>query len=50
MEMSFLSYPNKDLLNLLVVYGECNRVVSRAVRFVNGTYPNKPRALYDFLN
>ena len=34
---------NQDYLNLIIIYGECNRNISRACRTFNERYPNSPR-------
>lgn len=35
---------NEDCLNLIIIYGECNRNISRTCRTFNERYPNSPRA------
>lgn len=41
--MSRLGYSNEDFLNLLIIYGECNRIIARTCRVFADRYPNKPR-------
>lgn len=41
--MAHLGYTNDDFLNLIIIYGECNRIVSRTCRVFAERYPEKPR-------
>lgn len=42
-KMSRLGYNNEDFLNLLIIYGECNRIISRTCRLFAERYPHLPR-------
>ena len=41
--MSRLGYSNEDFLNLIIIYGECNRIIDRTCRVFAQRYPDKPR-------
>lgn len=40
--MARLGYTNQDFLNLLLIYGECDRIAARACRVFVERYPDKP--------
>lgn len=41
--MSRLAYFNEDFLILLIVYGECNRIIAITCRVFSDRFPDKPR-------
>ena len=47
--MSRLNLTNEDYFNLLIIYGECDKVVSRTVRIFHERYPDRPRPSKDTL-
>lgn len=47
--MARLGFSNEDFLNLIIVYGECDRVLNRTCDVFAERYPNVPRATPDIL-
>lgn len=45
--MSRLNLNNEDYLNLMLIYGECSRVMNRAVRTFQERYPDRPKPSRD---
>lgn len=48
--MSRLGYSNEDFLNLLIIYGECNRIASRTCRVFHERYPQLPKPNNNVIN
>jgi ribosomal protein S24E len=38
-----LNYTNEDYLNLFIIYGECNKVISRTCDTFSMRYPEKQK-------
>lgn len=47
--MSRLGFSNEDYFNLLVIYGECAKVIKRACETFRARYPNRPNPTHDTL-
>lgn len=47
--MSRSGFTNEDFMNLMVVFGECQKIISRTVRAYNEKYPNRLRATRDIV-
>lgn len=41
--MSHLGYSNEDFLNLLVIYGECKKILARTCQVFIEKYDGKPK-------
>lgn len=41
--MSRSGFSNEDFLNLLIIYGECHRIIDRTCRLFRERYPDRPR-------
>ena len=48
--MSRSGFNNEDFLNLIITYGECDKIVDRKCRVYRNKYPNRPRATRSILN
>ena len=48
--MSRLNLNNEDYLNLLFLYNETGKIVSRTCRLFSERYPNRPRPTKDTVN
>lgn len=48
--MARLGYSNEDYLNLLIIYGECDKVLTRTCDMFALRYPDKPKPSRDTLN
>ena len=40
-------FSNKDYLNLIIIYGQCDKVISRTVRTFQERFPDRPRPTKD---
>lgn len=40
-------FSNEDYLNLMIIYGQCNKVIARTVRTFQERFPNRPRPTKD---
>lgn len=47
--MANVGFTNDYFLNLIIIYGECNRIVERTCRVFAERYPNGPNATGDIL-
>src|ERR1700712_1801278 len=47
--MSRLLLSNEDYLNLVLIHGECDRVVNRTIRCFQQRYPDRPKPTKDTL-
>lgn len=47
--MANVGFTNDDFLNLIIIYGECNRIVERTCRVFAERYPNRPNATGDIV-
>lgn len=45
--MSRSGFNNEDFFNLIVIYGECDRVINRTCEVFRTRYPNRPAPSYD---
>lgn len=48
--MARLGYTNEDFLNIIVIYGECNKVVTRTCDTFADRYPEKPKPTHDTIS
>lgn len=47
--MSRLGFSNEDYFNLLIIYGECDKVIKRACETYRSRYPDRPTPTHDTL-
>lgn len=45
--MSRLGFSNEDFLNLLIIYGECGRIIDRSCRVFTERFPDRPKPTKD---
>lgn len=48
--MSRLGYTNEDFLNLIIIYGECHRILDRTCRVFAERYPERPAPNRNLIN
>lgn len=48
--MANSGFTNEDFLNLILIHGECNKVVERTCRMFRERFPDKPRPTKDIVN